>query len=82
MTCCKHAVAAARDSKFMYEQAMATSGCLGACKHSVREGLASSSHSLIIATRCAGKRQRHHFTVLYQGTKPEAEHAILYTRAR
>ena len=68
----------------LYEQAMATSGCLGlgACKHSVREGLASSSHSLVIATRRAGKRQRHCFTVLYQGTKPEAEHAILYTSAR
>ena len=64
---------------------MATSGCLGVCKHSVREGKASSSHSLIIATHRAGKRQRHRFTVLYQGTKPEAEaaeHAILYTSAR
>ena len=52
VTCCKHAVSAARDSKFkLYAQAMATSGCLGACKHSVREGKASSSHSLMIATR-------------------------------
>ena len=32
---------------------MATSGCLGVCKHSVREGIASSNHSLVIATRCA-----------------------------
>ena len=58
VTCCKHAVAAARDSKFKVVSASYgyTSGCLGACKHSVREGKASSSHSLMIATRTSMPR--------------------------